>query len=141
MTTPLRPLAVLAAAVLVAATACGGEGDESTGTAEPDTPVDQTVEVTMDDFSFEPKAFTVRAGTTVRFRFRNEGAFVHDAAIGDQAFQKAVAEGKAERDGPAVNPRKSRDYVKTFSQPGELIIGCHQPGHYQQGMRARLTVA
>ncbi len=102
--------------------------------------VDETIEIAMDDFVFKPATVTVRAGTPVRFRFKNEGAVVHDAAFGDDAVQKAVEDGKAERDGPDVRPNKSKDYVKTFSQPGQLIIGCHQPGHYQQGMLARLTV-
>ena len=141
MTGRHRPRAVLLAALLLFATACGGEDDDGPATTEPGAPVDETVEVTMDDFDFEPKTINVRTGSTVRFRFRNEGAFLHDAAIGDEAFQKAVADGKANRDGPAVRPKKTSEYVKTFSQPGQLLIGCHQPGHYGQGMVARLIVA
>jgi uncharacterized cupredoxin-like copper-binding protein len=28
----------------------------------------------------------------------------------------------------------------TFADPGELIIGCHLPGHYAYGMRAVVRV-
>ena len=136
-----RPAAFLATALLLAATSCGGDDSDTPAATDPAVPADQTVEVTMDDFKFEPASITVRPGSTVRFRFRNEGVAVHDAAIGDEAFQKAVADGKAERDGPVVQPNKTRDYVKTFSQPGQVLIGCHQPGHYQQGMVARVIVA
>ncbi len=141
MTRPLRFSALVATVLLLAASACREDEGASPGGTGSAVPVDQTIEIRMDDFVFEPAEVTVRAGTTVRFRFRNEGAFTHDAAIGDEAFQKAVADGKEKRDGPVLGPRKSADYVKVFSQPAQLVIGCHQPGHYQQGMRARLTVA
>ncbi len=141
MTGLRRPTVVLlVAALLLIATACRADEADSPTVTEPAGPVDQTITVVMDDFEFKPETVTVRAGTTVRFRFRNEGATIHDAAIGDEAFQKAVADGKAKRDGPEVGPNNSKDYVKTFSAPAQLIIGCHQPGHYQQGMLARLTV-
>jgi uncharacterized cupredoxin-like copper-binding protein len=29
----------------------------------------------------------------------------------------------------------------TFAQAGELILGCHLPGHYAFGMRADVTIA
>ncbi|MFN2504621.1 MAG: multicopper oxidase domain-containing protein, partial [Acidimicrobiales bacterium] len=60
--------------------------------------------------------------------------------FGDEAHQQAVETGKAERQGVEVGPNGTRDYVRTFTQPGTLIIGCHQLGHYQQGMRMRLVV-
>ena len=103
--------------------------------------MDQTIDVTMVDVAFRPDTITVKAGTTVRFRFHNDGNLVHDATFGDEATQKAVEDGKAKRDGPEVGPKKTAEVVKTFAQPGQLIIGCHQPGHYQQGMLIRLNVA
>jgi uncharacterized cupredoxin-like copper-binding protein len=126
--------------LLVVVGACGETPAGGPADTEPATPVDETVEIVMVDFAFEPKQLTVRAGTTVRFRFRNEGQFLHDAAFGDEATQKAVSSGKATRDGPEVGPNKTKDYVRAFTQSGQLLIGCHQPGHYQQGMVARLTV-
>ena len=132
---------VLAALVGAVLAACGGEESDAPAVTGPTVASDETVEIAMTDFEFEPQTITVRSGTTVRFRFRNTGAFVHDAHFGDEAAQKAVEDGKAPRDGPEVGPKKATEIVRTFPQPGQLIIGCHQPGHYRQGMKARLIVS
>ncbi|MFN2506761.1 MAG: cupredoxin domain-containing protein, partial [Acidimicrobiales bacterium] len=120
-----RTVVAVAVGALVLATAgCGGgDGGEETQTT---TPADQTVDVAMVDIAFEPEEVTVKAGTSVRFRFNNEGRIVHDATFGDEAHQQAVETGKAERQGVEVGPNGTRDYVRTFTQPGTLIIGCHQ---------------
>jgi uncharacterized cupredoxin-like copper-binding protein len=39
-----------------------------------------------------------------------------------------------------VQPGASQTLVYHFTQPGPLIIGCHEPGHYAAGMRADVTV-
>ncbi len=132
-------LAALATVVL--AGGCGdGDGDERSQ-AKPRTAADQTVEIEMVDNVFEPDVVTVRAGTTVRFRFRNTGRLTHDAAFGDEPVQQAVEDGKHRPEVGATAPGDSKDYVRRFDTPGTLLIGCHQPGHYRQGMKARLVVA
>ena len=95
----------------------------------------------MVDLAFKPDAITVKAGTTVRYVFTNDGQLAHEAAFGDEAAQRAVGSGKAKRDGPEVGPNKTKDYIRTFTTPGALLVGCHIPGHYEAGMRIRLTVA
>ena len=126
-------------AFVLAATACGADEEEP---AAPTSSVaaDQTVEISMVDIDFRPEEVTVRAGSTVRFVFTNDGRIVHDATFGDEAHQQDVESGRAKRDGVIVDPNKTRDYVRTFTTPGSLIIGCHQAGHYEAGMRIRLTV-
>ena len=39
-----------------------------------------------------------------------------------------------------VNPGKTAEITTTFATAGTLIIGCHEPGHYEGGMKAILTV-
>jgi uncharacterized cupredoxin-like copper-binding protein len=39
-----------------------------------------------------------------------------------------------------VQPGASQTLVYHFPQPGPLITGCHEPGHYAAGMRADVTV-
>jgi len=125
----------------VMAGACGGDdGEGGAGGPTSSVPVDQTIEVSMVDIGFKPAAITVRSGTSVRFVFTNDGQLPHEAAFGDEATQQALAAGKAERDGPAVGPNKTRDYVRTFTTAGTLLIGCHVPGHYAAGMRIVVTV-
>ena len=133
-------VAVLVSALI--ATGCGGgAGEEGESAPTSSVPVDQTVEVSMVDVAFRPDAITVRAGTTVRFVFSNDGQLLHEAAFGDEAAQKAVASRKAKRDGPEVGPNKTKDHIRTFTTPGSLLIGCHVPGHYEAGMKIRVTVA
>ncbi|MGH9224623.1 MAG: cupredoxin domain-containing protein [Acidimicrobiales bacterium] len=134
-------MAILLVTAFLAAS-CGGDADDE-GASGPTSsvPVDQTVEVSMVDIAFKPEAISVKAGTTVRFVFTNDGQLPHEAAFGDEATQDAVASGKAKRDGPEVGPNKTKDYIRTFTTPGSLVIGCHIPGHYAAGMKIRLTVA
>lgn len=40
-----------------------------------------------------------------------------------------------------LDPGKKGDLTYTFDQPGSYIIGCHQPGHYEAGMRVAVTVS
>jgi len=104
----------------------------------------------------------------VRFVFRNEGAVVHDAVIGDEAAQEEheeemrVAEETTtsdtegamggmdhgatseEGDGEAaitVEPGEEGELTYTFDAVGERLIGCHEPGHYVAGMRVVVDVA
>jgi uncharacterized cupredoxin-like copper-binding protein len=42
----------------------------------------------------------------------------------------------------AVEPGSTGETVRTFSAGDEVLIGCHQPGHYDDaGMRLMVAVA
>ena len=132
---------------------------------------EQTVDIDMVDNAFEPNTLTVGAGETVRFVFTNTGAVDHDAFIGDAAAQAdheeemraAEDEGsgddmdmgsegtdmgdKSEKgsddaeDGITVAPGETGELTHTFTEPGTLEIGCHEPGHYDAGMKVTVTVS
>jgi cation-transporting ATPase V/Cu+-exporting ATPase len=109
-------------------------------------PVTRTIGVTMTDDAFGPSAMTVATGQTVRFVFRNEGLVAHEALIGDAALQAAHdAQVAAHHHGdlPVVDvaPGATGQLVYTFTRRGTILIGCHQPGHYAQGMRAVVAVS
>jgi uncharacterized cupredoxin-like copper-binding protein len=36
---------------------------------------------------------------------------------------------------------ESGELTHTFDEAGTIEIGCHQPGHYDAGMRVNITVA
>ena len=141
-----RAVAAAFAAGLVTA-ACGGSGGgagagggSSAAGAAGGSFAGQTVEMSMVDLAFEPPAVAVKAGTAVRFDFRNEGSVAHEALFGDEPTQQAYEKGKAKRVGVEVVPGRTKTFVHTFDRPGPLVIGCHVSGHYQAGMKARLTV-
>lgn len=138
-------LPVVVALVLLAA--CGSD-DGSTG-AGAGAGADRTIDVEMRDIAFSPTSVDVRAGETIRFNFKNTGQVTHDAFIGDAAAQDAhekemreghVDHGK-EANAVSVKPGKSASLTHTFDTPGQVLIGCHEPGHYVGGMRITVNVA
>ena len=115
----------------------------------PATDAVRTIEVTMtDDLRYDPEAITVTAGETVRFVVRNEGAAVHEFLIGTEeeqaAFEAEMSDGHGDDHGDeagvSVDPGAAGEFSYTFAEPGELLIGCHEPGHYDGGMVAVVTV-
>lgn len=133
------------------------EHDEAFGFGEPADPADadRTVEVqTLEEggFHYEPTAIEVSAGETVTFRVHNVGEATHEFVLGDdrtQADHEAEMRAMASDDGMmmhdepnavSVAPGATKRLTWTFTEPGELIYGCHEPGHYAAGMRGDLTV-
>lgn len=132
----LAPVAV--ALILVA---CGQPPSEPSALRE--------VSVAMtDELRFEPDAITVSPGETVRFIVHNAGETHHEFLIGDEAAQAEFAaemadghdDARVDEAGIALGPGESGAFRYTFDQPGELLIGCHEPGHYHGGMVASITV-
>ena len=147
-----RVLAVAVGVALLTA-ACGDDDDTNTNAGSGDT---RTVEVDMVDIAFQPDRLAVAAGETVRFVFTNRGEVTHDAFIGDadaqaghEADMREAGDGEAHGDGHGddesdvvtVEPGGSEEMTYTFDDTGSLEIGCHQPGHYDAGMKIVLEVA
>ena len=134
-------------AVVLVVGACGGDSSESSNGST----ASRTVEVQMRDVAYEPASVSVKAGETVKFVFRNVGEAVHDAFIGDEAAQakheKEMRDGGGGHHGGGdehavtVSPGKTQSMTYTFKGGESLVIGCHQPGHYQAGMKLNLTIA
>jgi uncharacterized cupredoxin-like copper-binding protein len=101
-----------------------------------------------DELRFEPDEFTVQAGETVRFEVANAGAIVHEFLIGDAAaqdeFEAEMSEGNGMAHdidaGVSVEPGETATFEYTFAEAGQLLAGCHEPGHYDGGMVADITV-
>lgn len=102
----------------------------------------------MVDNQFVPSSVQVTAGETIEFQFTNDGAVDHEAFIGLAAEQDEHAEAMrsgddhADHHGSAVDvpvgAAASLSY--TFDEAGSLQIGCHEPGHFESGMVADVTV-
>ena len=145
-----KVLSVLALAALVAAGCANGD---STTTSQPTT----VVKVTMLDNRYEPNQVTVPKGRQVTFEFTNRGTANHEALVGDERAQMDHAQemmsststdsgdmGGMHQSGAGsaitVKPGKSESITTTFDQAGTFLIGCHVPLHYEQGMKATVTV-
>lgn len=139
----------------------------SFGHAAPAAQATRTVELTLGDMFFEPKAVQVKAGETVRFVLVNKGKLLHEFNLGDAAMhashQKemlamqqhgmlmptgmdhgAMSGSKAmKHDDPnsvMVDPGKTAELTWTFSKASNLEFACNIPGHYQAGMVGKINI-
>jgi uncharacterized cupredoxin-like copper-binding protein len=140
-----RPILVaLPAGLATLVAACGG-GSGSSG----DTVGARTVHVDMRDTAYSPDRLTIRRGETVRFVFRNTGKLAHDAVLGDEKAQadheREMSSGSAMHhgggDAVTADPGKTATLTHTFRGGGDLVIGCHELGHYAAGMKLTIDVA
>jgi len=109
--------------------------------------VDRSIAVIASDtMRYNPPEITVRPGETVRFEVKNDGKLRHEFMIGDATEQRTHSEmmkrdpGMAHNDANTIilEAGEGKTLVWQFGEAGELEIGCHVPGHYEAGMRARV---
>lgn len=140
-------VAAVAVLALVAA-ACGSDDDGGAATRAADN--ERTIDIEMVDIAFKPEKLTVKKGETVAFRFTNAGKAPHDAFIGDTDAQKDHEEKMRKSSGAhhgaetkgaiTVDPGETGTLKHAFDEAGEVEIGCHQPGHYEAGMKIDVNV-
>lgn len=129
----------------------GEHADFSFGEPADAASADRVIEIdALDAFAFDPDEITVEAGETVTFRVTNTGAIPHDFTLGDEAMQDEHEAEMAEMGGEmemhdepnllALEPGETKELTWHFTEPGEILIGCHQTGHYDAGMKATVTV-
>jgi uncharacterized cupredoxin-like copper-binding protein len=128
-------------------------GQENTGGVGGPADADQaarTVEVTtLDTMTFQPSSITVSAGETVTFVVTNSGQAVHEFTLGDAAMQQQHAAEMAQMGDAMAHegansirllPGETKQLTWRFGNTGRLEYGCHEPGHYQAGMRGQIGV-
>ena len=106
------------------------------------------VAVTMTDaMRCEPAELTVKAGVPITFVVRNAGVIVHEFFVGsvaeqvDHATEMATGGmGHGHDNALSLAPGVTGSLTMTFATAGSLLVGCHEPGHYEAGMAGTLTV-
>jgi uncharacterized cupredoxin-like copper-binding protein len=101
-----------------------------------------------DGLRFEPSEVTIKKGETVKFVVRNKGKLQHEMVLGtnDSLSQHAKMMLKfpgMEHDEPHmahVDPGKDAVMGWQFSKAGVFNFGCLVPGHYEGGMKGKITV-
>ena len=140
-------LSPIAAALALVLAACGGGGGD--GGSEGASGPTRIIDVDMVDIGFQPQELRVERGERVTFRFTNKGEVDHDAFVGDAHAQSDHADemndggghhGQGDDDAVTVEPGESERLTYTFEEAGSIEIGCHQPGHYEAGMKVDITV-
>jgi uncharacterized cupredoxin-like copper-binding protein len=111
--------------------------------------------VTMTDtLRFDPGTIAVHEGETIRFLLENPTVAPHDFTLGDMDAQmhhhEEMSAGMGHEHGSegadgmpgavSLQPDESAEVIATFDEPGEVLIGCHIPGHWEAGMRGALLV-
>jgi uncharacterized cupredoxin-like copper-binding protein len=105
-----------------------------------------TVDITIHYSTFEPADLAVDPGETVRFVIRNTDPIDHEFILGDARVQRVHEEGTEAHHTPRpgeVSVPAGETVVTTYTFPetsGQLIFGCHLPGHYDFGMRGTVTI-
>ncbi len=143
----LAPHRILVVTAVVLLAACSSGTSQSPGATSSGP---RTIALGMtDELRFKPAEITVRAGETVRFEVTNGGQMIHDFFIGDEDAQD---DHEAEMGGMSgmgddtpsslsLDPGAMKTLDFTFpADPGALLIGCHEPGHYAAGMVATVTI-
>lgn len=116
-----------------------GPGAPTVGTK--DNP--RVVWMNMDDsLRFMPDSVSVARGETIRFVLTNSGKAVHEFQVG--AADKVAAD---EVDGVIVVEKDELDAGSThavdytFDGAGPYAYACHEPGHYEAGMKGVIVLS
>jgi uncharacterized cupredoxin-like copper-binding protein len=115
------------------------------------TDADRSVEVTaLDTMTYEPVTLEVAAGETVTFVVTNRGHTAHEFTLGDAAMQREHADAMAHlpdgmpHDLPnsiRLEPGETKELTWRFGHAQTLEFACHEPGHYEAGMRGTIAVS
>ena len=133
-----------AAAAAVALTLLVGAAAASRGAAARAN--DGPVRITIHYSKFEPADLAVEPGETIRFVIVNTDPIDHEFILGDEQVQLVHEDGTEAHHPPRpgeVSVAAGETVVTTFTFPetsGELIFGCHLPGHYDFGMRGVVSI-
>ncbi len=158
-------LAAIGVTLLLTATACGSTDHSAhqappagsdaqmmgavPGSAGDPADADRTVEIAASDrLRFKPSSIAVDAGEVITFVISNGGETEHEFVLGDRAYQEMheadMPEGHVMMDmnhAVSLAPGETKGLTWVFTESGEVLFGCHEPGHYEGGMVGTITVS
>lgn len=104
--------------------------------------------VAVDTLEFRPARIEVAAGEAVTFVVTNRGKTEHEFVLGDADYQAAHEMEMSSGDMPTheanamtLAPGATERVTWRFTQPGEVLYGCHVAGHYDGGMVGTIYVS
>lgn len=121
--------------------------------------ISRTIEVSLDDkMRFTPDQLEVKAGETIRFVVHNTGKTAHEMVLGSdediRSHAQAMKAGESQNTdhdaahanahgaGAAISVAAGQrgELVVSFTEAAQLQMACLLPGHYEAGMRGKLSV-
>lgn len=144
----LRLVALFASLSLVIAGCAGAPaGPQPLAQPTPDMTGALRVPVRMFEMGYEPAEIHVPAGPVI-FEVRNDGVVAHEFFVGPESAQQHHRDEMAGGDDEPhhqdvaliLGPGESADLPLYFRAAGEMLVGCHVPGHYEAGMKGRIVI-
>jgi uncharacterized cupredoxin-like copper-binding protein len=148
-----RAPTLLAIALALACSGASADGDEHRDAAygRPGDPAkaSRTIAIDMSDsMRFTPALIAARQGETIRFALSNSGKVRHEMVLGSSRelkehaalMRKFPAMEHADPKRLSVDPGKTGALVWQFTRAGTFDFACLQPGHFEAGMRGKITV-
>ena len=146
---------VLLAAIVLGSAGCVSAPAPTAPPVPGSSDAPREVNIITKDYTFLPDALDLVPGETVLLHVINGGLVVHEAIIGDQAVQDAWEVAEAATVGappgptPVVSVPPGVSGLRIVVHSGErvdvtwavpvtnasFIVGCHIPGHWENGMR------
>jgi uncharacterized cupredoxin-like copper-binding protein len=78
------------------------------------------------------------------------GAIPHDFTLGDEVVQDEHEAEMVEMGGQmemhdepnllSMQPGETKEITWTFTEAGQILMGCHQSGHYAAGMLGTISI-
>lgn len=138
----MKRLALIGVVAVMLVSGAGLVAASATGPA-PEGPVE--VRLTIRHSRFVPAAITLPAGRSVRFVVDNTDPIAHELIIGGRSVQDKHERGTHAVHGAlpgevSVPPGEVRTTTYDFDSPGEVLMGCHLPGHWDYGMQGVISV-
>ncbi len=131
---------------------CGGSSGSGIGQAADKAKASRVLDVhQLDSHKFEPATLQVASGETVTLRITNTGSQIHEFFLGDKNAQTSHNK-EMQAMGPnpmkmtdtsnsvTVDPGSTKEITWTFPKKGSVDFGCHEPGHYVDGMFGSVKV-
>ncbi|MHB8509241.1 MAG: plastocyanin/azurin family copper-binding protein, partial [Candidatus Dormibacteria bacterium] len=116
-----------------------GPAPGSPGFVAGTTSAPRVVRITASDaLRFYPDVVIVKQGETMRFEVTTMGMRSHEFMVGPAADVAADKAGTPEVADIAMMQTKSLTY--TVNGTGTFAFACHEPGHYEAGMRGTIVV-
>ena len=109
-------------------------------------PLARTVHIRIHYSHFDPIEIAVDPGQTITFVVENTDPIDHEFIVGDAQVQQAHEVGTEAHHPPrpgeiSIPAGETVTTTMTFPSIGNLLFGCHLPGHYAYGMRGLITIA
>ena len=115
--------------------------------------VTRTIHIDMRDMAYSIHEIEAKVGETVRFVLVNSDEVEHDFTIGPPDLQARHRQEMAKMmdtdmsmhhedpNAVFVMPGEKQDLIWKFAAGHNLEFGCNVPGHYEAGMKGRISVA